>query len=128
MVALAAGIGFGLLLSRSAPDRMERIVSVVEPFGTLFVNGIRMTVVPLVVSLVIVGIAGADSTRIARVGGRALLAALGFLCLSGIVGALIAPPVFARLSIDATAIATLRSRAAAALGSGSAAATGRGPS
>ena len=126
MVALAAGIGFGLLLSRSAPERMERIVSVVEPFGTLFVNGIRMTVVPLVVSLVIVGIAGADSTRIARMGGRALLAALGFLCLSGIVGAIIAPPVFARLSIDATAIATLRSRAAAAIGSGGG--TGRGPS
>jgi Na+/H+-dicarboxylate symporter len=75
-----------------------------------------MTVIPLVVSLVIVGIAGADATRIARVGGRALLVAIVFLCLSGLAGALIAPPVFARLAIDPSAIAALRARGATAFG------------
>jgi Na+/H+-dicarboxylate symporter len=118
LVALAAGIGFGLLLSRSSTDTIERVLVLVDPFGTLFVNAIRMTVVPLVFSLVVVGIAGADAARIARMGGRALLVAFVFLCLSGVVGAIVAPPVFARLPIDPSAIATLRARAAAALGSG----------
>jgi proton glutamate symport protein len=128
LIALVAGVGFGLLLSRGTTENAERVILFIEPVGVLFVNAIRMTVIPLVVSLVIVGIAGADSARIARMGGRALLAALGFLCLSGLVGAIIAPPVFARLSIDPAAIATLRSRAALALGTtGAADASRRAP-
>lgn len=99
-------------MSRANAATIERIVGYIEPFGTLFVNAIRMTVIPLVVSLVVVGIAGADATRVARVGGRALLVALAFLCLSGLVGALIAPPVFARLAIDSNSITALRAHAA----------------
>jgi Na+/H+-dicarboxylate symporter len=118
LLALLAGLGFGLLLSRSAAETVEHIVRFIEPFGTLFVNAIRMTVVPLVVSLIIVGIAGADSARLARLGGRALVAAFVFLCLSGVVGAALAPPVFARLPMDPNAIAALRSRASVALGGG----------
>jgi Na+/H+-dicarboxylate symporter len=103
------------LLSRADAATIERVVAYIEPFGTLFVNAIRMTVIPLVVSLIIVGIAGADATRIARVGVRALVAAFAFLCLSGLVGALVAPPVFAHLAIDSSAVATLQARAGSAL-------------
>ena len=92
---------------------MERVVAVIEPVGTLFVNAIRMTVVPLVFSLVIVGIAGADTAAIARLGGRALLVAIVLLCLSGLVGALVAPPVFSRLTLDPNAVAALRARSPA---------------
>ena len=116
LLALVAGLLFGLLLSRASAATIERVLGYVEPFGTLFVNAIRMTVVPLVVSLVVVGIAGADATRIARMGGRALLVAIVFLCLSGLVGALIAPPVFAHLSIEPTAVLALRARATSAFG------------
>jgi len=125
LIALIAGLTSGLLLSRADPATIERVVAYIEPFGTLFVNAIRMTVIPLIVSLVIVGIAGADATRIARMGGRALLAAVVFLCLSGLVGALIAPPVFARLSIDPGSIATLRAHAADAVAAPAATDTAR---
>jgi Na+/H+-dicarboxylate symporter len=121
LVALILGLAFGLVLSRASAQTIERVVAYVEPFGTLFVNAIRMTVVPLVVSLVIVGIAGADATRITRIGGRALLVAIVFLCLSGLVGAIVAPPVFARLAIDPSAVAALRARATTAFGPRSAA-------
>ena len=116
LLALIAGLLFGLVLSRASASTIERVLTYVEPFGTLFVNAIRMTVVPLVVSLVVVGIAGADTTQIARMGYRALLIAVVFLCLSGLVGAIIAPPVFARLSIEPTAVLALRARAASAFG------------
>ena len=111
LFALIAGLTCGLLLSRADAATIERLVAYIEPFGTLFVNAIRMTVIPLVVSLIVVGIAGADATRIARVGVRALVAALAFLSLSGLVGALVAPPVFAHVAIDSSAVATLRARA-----------------
>ena len=128
LIALIAGLAFGLLLSRANVATIERIVMYIEPFGTLFVNAIRMTVIPLVVSLVVVGIAGADAARIARMGGRALLVAIAFLCLSGLAGALIAPPVFAHLVIDPAAVSVLRARAASAFGaSASAEALHRAP-
>jgi len=117
----------GLLLSRADSKTAERVVAYVEPFGTLFVNAIRMTVIPLVVSLIIVGIAGADAARVARMGARALVVALGFLCLSAIAGVLIAPAIFSRLSIDASAAASLRARATVALASSAPDATRRVP-
>ena len=118
LLALVAGLGLGLLLSRAGAATSERVVSYIEPFGTLFVNAIRMTVIPLVVSLVVVGIASADASRIARMGTRALLIAFVFLCLSGGVGAILAPIAFSRLAIDPGAIALLRSRATTAFAGG----------
>ena len=115
LLALAVGVVFGLLLSRLDARIAGRFVGVIEPIGTLFVNAIRMTVIPLVVSLVIVGIASADAASIARLGTRALLIATGFLVLSGCVGALVAPLVFSRIAIDSSAIAALRARTSGAL-------------
>jgi proton glutamate symport protein len=116
LLALVAGLTFGLLLSRANAATSERVVAYVEPFGTIFVNAIRMTVIPLVVSLVVVGIAGADASRIARMGTRALVVAFLFLCLSGSVGAILAPIAFSRLRIDPGAIAALRARASSVAG------------
>ena len=124
LLALVAGVGFGLLLSRTGAVTSEHVIAYVEPFGTIFVNAIRMTVVPLVVSLVIVGIASADASRIARMGTRALVVAFAFLCLSGFVGAILAPIAFSRLTIDPVAIATLRARAAGAFVSATSQTTG----
>jgi Na+/H+-dicarboxylate symporter len=124
LIALVVGLALGLLLSRADAATIERIVAYVEPFGTIFVNAIRMTVIPLVVSLVVVGIAGADASRITRLGTRALVVAFLFLCLSGLVGAILAPIAFSRLQIDPAAIAALRARAAGALASGTSQSTG----
>jgi len=124
LLALVAGLAFGLLLSRAGAATSERVVAYVEPFGTVFVNAIRMTVIPLVVSLVVVGIASADASRIARLGTRALVVAFLFLCLSGFVGAILAPIAFSRLEIDPVAIAALRARAASSLAGGATQSTG----
>src|SRR4029079_6481982 len=59
-----------------------------------------------------------DANRIARMGTRALVVAFVFLCLSGLVGAVLGPIVFSRLTIDPVAIAALRARAAGTLTSG----------
>lgn len=118
LFALCAGVVSGLLLSRASGTTAERLTGYIEPFGTLFVNAIRMTVIPLVMSLIIVGIAGADARRVARLGTRALMIALGFLCVSAIVGASVAPPIFSRLALDESTAANLRARATLAVGSG----------
>jgi proton glutamate symport protein len=117
LIALAAGVGVGLALSEIDPDLSRRTAAVVEPIGTLFVNAIRMTVIPLVVSMLIVGIAtSASGSAIARLGGRGLVVFLILLTASGVVGAVVAPPVVSRITMDSTAVATLRASTAAGAG------------
>lgn len=109
LLALIAGVGVGLLLSGTDANVSRVAVSVVEPVGTLFVNGIRMTVIPLVVSSLIVGIATSNSgAAVARIGGRGIVVFVVMLTASGITGALVAPPVLSHVNLDATAVAAVR--------------------
>ena len=56
----------------------------IEPLGTLWINAIRMTVIPLVVSSLIVGVTSAPDMRtIGRIGGRALVLFLLVLFAAG---------------------------------------------
>ena len=57
LLALAAGVAVGLALSEISPALSAKVATIVEPVGTIFVNAIRMTVIPLVVSTLIVGVA-----------------------------------------------------------------------
>jgi Na+/H+-dicarboxylate symporter len=109
LLALAAGVGVGLGLSEIDPHLSRTVAAVIEPVGTLFVNAIRMTVIPLVVSSLIVGIATSGSgAAVAKIGGRGVIVFLVLLAASGVVGALIAPPVLSRVNVDPAAVASLR--------------------
>jgi Na+/H+-dicarboxylate symporter len=90
-----------------------QIASMIEPLGTIWVNALRMTVIPMVVSLLIVGLASvADFRSVGRLGGRALLLMLAILLGAGIFSAAVSRPVLSRLKIDPAAAADLRARAA----------------
>ena len=112
LIALAAGIAAGLVLSEISPSLAGATATFVEPVGTIFVNAIRMTVIPLVVSTLIVGVATAGSgSAVARVGGRGVAIFVILLLLSGVVGALVAPPVLSKVQLDPGAVSTLRAGA-----------------
>jgi Na+/H+-dicarboxylate symporter len=128
LVALGAGIAAGIALSRVDPALSRTIVSIVEPFGTLFVNAIRMTVVPLVVSSLIVGVASTDDrAMLARVGGRGVLVFVLLLTLSGVLAALIVPSVIARVQLDPAAVAQVRAASPSASSIAAGAAAIQGP-
>jgi Na+/H+-dicarboxylate symporter len=115
LLALIAGITLGLVLSAVGGDAARIGVQLAEPVGTLFVNAIRMTVIPLVVSSLIVGIATSSSAAmIGRIGGRGFGLFVVLLAASGVVGALVAPPVLAHVSLDAATAARMRDAAGAA--------------
>jgi Na+/H+-dicarboxylate symporter len=112
LIALAAGVGVGLALSEINPALSLNAAAFVEPVGTVFVNAIRMTVIPLVVSTLIAGIATVGSgSAVARIGGRGIAVFVVLLLLSGVVGALVAPPVLSTIKVDPTAVAALRASA-----------------
>jgi Na+/H+-dicarboxylate symporter len=117
LIALLVGIGAGLLLSTTDAPFARVLISIVEPVGTLFINAIRMTVIPLVASTLIVGIASsADRGAIARIGMRGLVVFILLLVASGVLAAVVAPPVFARLTLDSATSASLLAQSASAAG------------
>lgn len=70
LIALALGVVAGLLLQ----DYKEEAKTYIGPFGTLFLNCIKMIVVPMVFSSIIVGICGiGDAKKVGRIGGKTVL-------------------------------------------------------
>ncbi|MCC6432230.1 MAG: dicarboxylate/amino acid:cation symporter [Gemmatimonadaceae bacterium] len=109
LVALVAGIGVGVGLSFTENPSLAQWI---EPLGALFINAIRMTIIPLVVSSLIVGVTSApDARTIGRLGGRALVFMLVSLIIACALGVMAAGPAFSLLSIDPAASAALRASA-----------------
>lgn len=89
LVALGAAIVSGALISASGSKPLLDATDAVASLGTLWVNAIRMTVIPLVVSLLVTGVASAtDVGAIGRLGGRTLVT---FVLLSGAIAAIVIP-------------------------------------
>ena len=73
IVGLVAGLAAGIGVSAAGPGWWQRLPAGVEPLGLLFVNAIRMTVIPLIASGLIVGVASiGDARDVGRLGVRAL--------------------------------------------------------
>jgi Na+/H+-dicarboxylate symporter len=73
LIALIVALVLGALVAASGNPTFLRLADAVSPVGTLWINAIRMTVIPLIVSLLITGVAStSDSKSIGRIGGRSL--------------------------------------------------------
>ncbi len=71
LVALAVSIAAGAAIGASGNSFALRLADGVAPLGTLWVNAIRMTIIPLIVSLIITGIGSvADAKALGRMGAR----------------------------------------------------------
>ena len=113
LLALVAGLAVGSAVAASRSPGLLAAVEWLEPIGTLWVNAIRMTIVPLVVSMLVVGVASGDNLRtVGRLGGSALLLFLGILIAAGLFSLAVSPALIAPLAIDPGAAAALRERAA----------------
>jgi Na+/H+-dicarboxylate symporter len=116
LIALGAAFALGVLASLIGNPALLHAVDSVAPVGTLWVNAIRMTVIPLVVSLLITGIASVrDVKSIGRLGGRTLAT---FIALSAGLAAIAIPliPLIFTLFPQAGATPQLPAGAQAATG------------
>lgn len=111
LAALIVGLGAGIGVSAAHSDLLNSVASVVEPLGALWVNAIRMILVPLVVSLLVTSVASfADLSSIGRLGARTITWFLLLLAGAAVFAALAGPPLFSRLDIPAEASAALRAQ------------------
>jgi Na+/H+-dicarboxylate symporter len=93
---LVAGAAAGLALARFAPDWITAVDMVAKPLGTLWLHALQMTVVPFVLSLIIVGVAqAADVAAGGRIARRTVIWIVLLASASSAFTAVVAPALFA---------------------------------
>jgi proton glutamate symport protein len=98
LLALGLAIAGGILIAATKSASLLAVADAIGPVGTLWVSAIRMTVVPLVVSLLITGIASAADVRaVGRLGARTILVFVLMLAAAAAIVVPLAPALFALL-------------------------------
>ena len=107
--ALVAGMLLGAGLESAAPGAGAAALPFVEPVGLLWLNALKMTIIPLIVALLITGItATADAARAGRLAARSILIFLGASLLAGVMSLAMTPLLLRVLPLPASAAAALR--------------------
>lgn len=124
LIGLGLGLAAGIAIAAAGEPALLGAVEVVRPLGTLWLNGLRMTIVPLVVSLLVTGIASVSAAAATgRVAGRTLTLIALILCGAGIFTAIATPAVLAWLPVPGATAAALRAGFGAATAEPAAAAS-----
>ena len=109
LLSLVAGLVAGIVLAAISPGAALAVIPIAEPIGTAWLNALQMTIIPLVTSLLITGIAAtAEAVRAGRVAARAIALILCVMATSAIVAALLTPLLLELFPIPAASAAALR--------------------
>ena len=115
-IGLLGGVLVGLLLSQFLPSAVPQVTAIAQPIGKLWLNALQMTIVPLVVSLLIVGINQAsDIAESGRVARRAMIWIITLLFLAALGAAIAAPFILSFMPHSAELMQTLQSVSASAV-------------
>lgn len=108
LLGLVSGAAIGLALAWSDPVLALQAAAVVQPIGKLWLNALQMTVVPLVLALVILGVTTAsDTASSGRTARRALLVFLVLLSCASFFTAVAAPAMLSQVPRDPALAAAL---------------------
>jgi Na+/H+-dicarboxylate symporter len=114
VLGLLAGLIVGTAIAASHSSALLSVGGLIEPIGSLWLSAIRMTIVPLVVSLLFASVASEASTEgLGRIGIITLATFLGLLCFSAVVALFVARPLIDDMKLAADVAASLRSTASA---------------
>ena len=116
LLSLLIGLAGGVALASFARDAVPGTIAVAEPIGAAWLHGLQMRIVPLVVSLLVTGVAAtAEAARAGRLAGRAIALYVTFLFLSAVIAAIATPLILAVAPLPAASAQALR---AALVGAG----------
>ncbi|ODP36005.1 dicarboxylate/amino acid:cation symporter [Sphingomonas turrisvirgatae] len=86
-LSLIAGLALGMAAAALAPQGAIAAADWVQPIGTMWLHALQMTIVPLVVSLLITGVAAtAEAAKASRLAGRAFIIFIALLWTSSALG------------------------------------------
>jgi len=114
LIGLVLGLIVGIAIASSNSPAARSFAKALEPIGTIWVNAIRMTIVPLVASLLISTLASTERvSAVGKMGVRALSIFIAMLSGVAILAMLLGPLLMQAVHIDPTAAASLRESASA---------------
>lgn len=114
LVALLAGLGLGALAAAYGGAAATPMIEGVEALGGLWLNALRMTVVPLIFAVLVTGIAQvADAAATGRLAMKAVVWFLALLMVSAVTAVLLVNGILAAWPVGETASAALRAGAQA---------------
>jgi Na+/H+-dicarboxylate symporter len=109
LLALAAGLALGIAAAAWTPDFAGGAANIADPIGNLWLNGLRMTIVPLLVALLVTGIAQtAEAAKAGKIAGRALAWIIALMTLSAVAGAILTPLFLSIAPMPEASAAALR--------------------
>ena len=101
LTGLVLGGIAGLITPLSDSALFANLPDLFAPLGSLWVNAIRMTIMPLLMALVVVAIAGQDrGGRMLAIGAKTLSLFVGLILLSSLFALLFAAPLIGLLDIS----------------------------
>ena len=112
IAGLAAGLALGAAGAATTGSFAATVAGALGVIGGLWVNAIRMTVVPLVVSLLFVGVAAGGEARVVKLTVISVATFIGLLICAAIVAGLIAPALVGAMPIAASTSESLRASVA----------------
>lgn len=109
LLALVAGITLGILTGAFAPHLSKEAADIADPIGGLWLNGLRMTIIPLVVALLVTGIAqSAEAARAGRMAARTVGWIIALMSFSAVMGAILTPTFLALFPMPGDSANALR--------------------
>ena len=109
LIALVAGLLLGVAAARSGVAGLPVLLTLGETVGGLWLDSLRMTIVPLLVALLVTGIAAnAEAARAGGIAARAVIAFAVLLVCSATLAALMIPALLSLFPLSAEAAAALR--------------------
>ena len=109
LLALFIGLALGVIAAAQAPVIGVQIAYWLDIVGSLWLNGLRMTVVPLVVALLVTGIVkSAEAARAGPMAERTVFWVVCLMIISAVLGAVLTPALLSLWPMPAESAAALR--------------------
>ncbi|MGN8001239.1 dicarboxylate/amino acid:cation symporter [Sphingomonas sp. 22176] len=109
LLSLLAGLAVGAALAAFSPQWGLTIAGWAQPVGQAWLNGLQMTIVPLVIALLITGVtATAEAAAAGRLAGRAIAMYVALLFCSALLAALLTPLLLKIAPLPQESAASLR--------------------
>jgi proton glutamate symport protein len=109
LVALLAGLLLGAMSGRLGDGVREPLITTASLVGGMWLDALKMTVIPLIIALLITGIvSGTDHAKAGGIAGRSFLWFAGVLTASAIFGALATPALLEAFPLSSASAEALR--------------------
>lgn len=106
---LLGGFILGIAINRWGSPGLVKLAMVVEPVGVVWTNALRMTIIPLIVSMLVIGIASIRDQRLmGRLGGLSIITFIGLLFLGAAYSVTTTRSIMKQFPINPGSVAAMR--------------------